>query len=1491
MKRLLLLAFLALLVAAAPASAYEYEPMTYNGFIDGSDAVGVSSPSFEGLGKLAFDQATQTLYATSSEDQGRVYKFDANTRESQPFAELAPSSVFVQRGGAGFAVDNSGTSTQGLIFDFPEFGPINVNRPGGGLKTDVYFEPRGTICGAAFGPDGHLWISSLGGGFREYLPDGATTGKVIVPDPGPQENRPEACDFAIDSHYNFYAPESTNGGFITSYVKKYNSNGVFQYRIGNGLSRSVAVDLKDDSVYVYDRTGVEKYSPTGSLLDEFGEPEPSGAPCPTSIEQAGECYNGVYGSGGIAVNESTGEVYVADHGYPERIDIFAPSGPPTIAADVTTETPVPTPTTAVLRGTLNPDGAPTISCKFEWGGEGGFEYEVPCVEGGAFSGSGDQHVSDEITGLTLGSTYQARLVVENANGHVSYGLDRFFTAQGKPILRKAFVNGLNTDSARLNAEIDSDRGTTTYHFEYGTDTSYGTTFPAEDAVITPGGMQTVGQLVQGLHPGTEYHYRVVASNLAGVSTSADHVFRTFAQVSGEDECGNVLSRQQTGAALLPDCRSYELASARDSGGYDVESDLVPGQQPFDGPTADGRLLYGVHDGGIPNSGNPTNHGLDPYLATRSESGWTTKYVGIPANGTPSITPFASNVVASDEDFNSFVFGGSNLCSPCFKDGTSGVPVGDRDGLVQGMAGSEGPIAGAKPDGLIKQPVSADGSHLVFGSTSQFEPDGNDATGDVSIYERDLRPGGTTEVISKTPSGDNLPCLQGSGACHSPGNGDGIAELAISADGASVVVAQRVSTDSAGNSYWHPYLHIGTNTNTVDLAPGTTSGVLFDGMTADGSMVFFTTRDQLNGNDTDASTDVYVDRISSPGPVTPELVSVGAGGQGNSDSCHPVANWNTVSGGPNCDVVAFAGGAGLAADSGTFYFVSPELLDGASGEVDQANLYVVEPGRPPHFVAVLDSSAYKPPPQPPGYQLVNSSFITGLSSPGEIAVDQLTGDVYVTERGAGQVSRYTSAGLAKPFTSVQPYIEANKITGQNLGGGGEGQVSVDSANSSPFKGAIYITTNGGAVRVYANSGEKLGELTGFNEACGVSVDPANGDVYVGDYANNVWRFKPISAVAPVTNASYFPKEGINTLDGLCNIDAQSPSFIYSWNYSGGVMRQFPKSAFVAGTPISPSATPIGSGRHAQSDPQNGDFYVNEATQVTRYSSSGTVLEKFGSGLMNDSRGVAIDATSKHVYVTSGTGIQEYDSFTPPYHPIDNPAVVHGLMEHGVHRLGDFQVSPDGRFAAFNSSAPITNFDSFGHLEVYRYDTGDGSIVCASCAPTNSQATKDAVLPQHGNAMTSDGRVFFDSNEPLVLRDTNGNEDAYEWKDGKVYLISSGTSPFDSGMLSVSVTGKDAFFFTREKMAPEDLNGSVMRIYDAREDGGFFHIPEPPQCKASDECHGPGSQAPVPPGVGSRSGTEGNTTKHCKSGFVRKRGKCVRKKHGHAHHRGRKGRGGR
>ena len=51
---------------------------------------------------------------------------------------------------------------------------------------------------------------------------------------------------------------------------------------------------------------------------------------------------------------------------------------------------------------------------------------------------------------------------------------------------------------------------------------------------------------------------------------------------------------------------------------------------------------------------------------------------------------------------------------------------------------------------------------------------------------------------------------------------------------------------------------------------------------------------------------------------------------------------------------------------------------------------------------------------------------------------------------------------------------------------------------------------------------------------------------------------------------------------------------------------------------------------------------------------------------------------------------------------------------------------------------------------------------------------------------------------------------------------------------------------------------MKIYDARENGGFGTFPAPVPCQASDECHGAGSQAAPPVSVGTLKGDLGNVT---------------------------------
>jgi predicted lipoprotein with Yx(FWY)xxD motif len=70
-------------------------------------------------------------------------------------------------------------------------------------------------------------------------------------------------------------------------------------------------------------------------------------------------------------------------------------------------------------------------------------------------------------------------------------------------------------------------GTTTYHFEYGTSTAYGSSAPIPDADASSGLFTPVSQLVTGLAPNTTYHYRLVSTNsLEGTLTSADETFST-----------------------------------------------------------------------------------------------------------------------------------------------------------------------------------------------------------------------------------------------------------------------------------------------------------------------------------------------------------------------------------------------------------------------------------------------------------------------------------------------------------------------------------------------------------------------------------------------------------------------------------------------------------------------------------------------------------------------------------------------------------------------------------------------------------------------------------------------------------------------------------------------------------------------------------------------------------------------------------------------------
>ena len=91
------------------------------------------------------------------------------------------------------------------------------------------------------------------------------------------------------------------------------------------------------------------------------------------------------------------------------------------------------------------------------------------------------------------------------------------------------ASGVEAFSARLNGTVNPHGIKTTYRFDYGTTTAYGSSVPVPAAVAGSGGTAVaVSETVAGLRPLTKYHYRLVATSRAGTSATADATFTTTA---------------------------------------------------------------------------------------------------------------------------------------------------------------------------------------------------------------------------------------------------------------------------------------------------------------------------------------------------------------------------------------------------------------------------------------------------------------------------------------------------------------------------------------------------------------------------------------------------------------------------------------------------------------------------------------------------------------------------------------------------------------------------------------------------------------------------------------------------------------------------------------------------------------------------------------------------------------------------------------------------
>jgi hypothetical protein len=193
-------------------------------------------------------------------------------------------------------------------------------------------------------------------------------------------------------------------------------------------------------------------------------------------------------------------------------------------------------TTATVNGTVNPEGAAT-TYQFQYGTSTSYGSTSPATPADAGSGTTAVSESANLTGLTAGTTYHYRIVATNSAGTTN-GSDMTFTttggtAQQAPAVTTNAASGVTDTAAALNGTVNPEGDATTYQFDYGTTTSYGSSVPVPAGSAGTGTTAvTETANVTGLQPSTTYHYRIEATNSAGTTLGADQTFTTLASGGG-----------------------------------------------------------------------------------------------------------------------------------------------------------------------------------------------------------------------------------------------------------------------------------------------------------------------------------------------------------------------------------------------------------------------------------------------------------------------------------------------------------------------------------------------------------------------------------------------------------------------------------------------------------------------------------------------------------------------------------------------------------------------------------------------------------------------------------------------------------------------------------------------------------------------------------------------------------------------------------------------
>jgi hypothetical protein len=532
-------------------------------------------------------------------------------------------------------------------------------------------------------------------------------------------------------------------------------------------------------------------------------------------------------------------------------------------------------------------------------------------------------------------------------------------------------------------------------FEYGPSAKYGISAPCTPSAAELGEGTEAEEVsaeaeLEELKPNTTYHYRVVASNLGGTAKGEDRTFTTGPPPSEEElpasdqECGNkaIREKQVFGAILLPDCMTLEMVSPPQKGSQGAFSPAV---------SAEGERVIFLSIASLDDTPGGVSPGVEPYVATRGPSGWSTASTSAPVDIVGGWDGFAT-ALSYTPDFSRWFQVASN--SSQFRLGISRAFQGGLGGLFTPISPLFGPLGGGTLTDVNRihfQGASADHSHLYFVPdridtaylSGDSEPRGEAADANPYLAQLDADAKPSLELLARDSAGETWggSCGARLGGIRSS-TSQAISEPtgarnqgAISADGRRVYFSTRPSQPEAAavcdnenklrilerleskTQGVHIEELFSSECNRADCSSADGNDY-YQGASSDGSLVYFTTNRQLADSDLDegsscsselgesAGCDLYL--YDSSLPPGQRLIQVSAGGAGDATAGEGAKVLNGVT--------------AISGDGSHVYFVAQGVLttdknpEEEEAQEGRPNLYVWDrETEATAFIGILDPS--------------------------------------------------------------------------------------------------------------------------------------------------------------------------------------------------------------------------------------------------------------------------------------------------------------------------------------------------------------------------------------------------------------------------------------------------------------------------------------------------------------------------------------------------------